>query len=178
MIPPASFPFNWRPTDVERSFTTFTIYYFDLSRWKETGMGHYCRICGRERPNEQFSGKGHRIHVCKGCNAKPKSERQVIEDTNDIFAFMQQSHISERNVARLEQMTKSENPQVASLAAIVLKVARVKPYKTRRLKFLAQTHPDLLRNLEETGLVLAHTRDWETTEAPDQANSGETEIFA
>jgi hypothetical protein len=130
-------------------------------------MGHYCRICGQERPNEQFSGKGHRIHLCKLCNAKPKSERQVIEDTDAIFGFMQQSHISERNVARLEQMTKSEDSQVASLAAIVLKVARVKPYKTRRLKFLAQMHPDLLRNLKETGLVLVHTRDWETTEALD-----------
>jgi ribosome-binding protein aMBF1 (putative translation factor) len=140
-------------------------------------MGHYCRICGRERPNEQFSGKGHRIHVCKRCKAKPKSERQVIEDKDDIFGFMQQSHISEKNVARLVKMAKSENPQVVSLAAIVLKVARVKPYKTRRLKFLAQKHPELLRQLEDTGLVLAHTWDPETTEVPAQANSEETEIF-
>ena len=125
-------------------------------------MGHYCRICGRERPNERFSGKGHKIHVCKRCSAKPKSERQAIEDTDRIFAFMQQSHISERNVARLKTMTKAENPKFASLAAIVLKVAMVKPYKTRRLRFLAKMHPDLLRNLEETGLILAHTRDWET----------------
>jgi len=139
-------------------------------------MGHYCRICGRERPNEQFSGKGHRIHVCKRCNAKPKSERQFIEDKEDLFAFMHQSHISERNVARLEQLAKSENPQVASLAAIVLKVARVKPYKTRRLKFLAKMHPELLRSLEDTGLVLAHTRDWATTKAPSQANSEEADI--
>jgi hypothetical protein len=140
-------------------------------------MGHYCRICGRERPNEQFSGKGHRIHVCKRCKAKPKSERQVIEDKDDIFGFMQQSHISEKNVARLVKMAKSENPQVVSLAAIVLKVAQVKPYKTRRLKFLAQKHPELLRQLEDTGLVLAHTWDPETTEVPAQANSEETEIF-
>jgi hypothetical protein len=125
-------------------------------------MGHYCRICRRERPNERFSGRGHRIHVCKRCNAKPKSERQFIEDTDEIFGFMRQSHISERNVARLEQMTKSENPQVASLAAIVLKVARAKPYKTRRLKFLARMHPELLRNLEDTGLVHALIRDPET----------------
>jgi hypothetical protein len=83
-------------------------------------MGHYCKICGRKRPNEQFSGRGHRIHVCKRCNAKPKSEQQAVEDKDDIFGFMNQSRISERNVARLEQMTKSENPKVASLAAIVL----------------------------------------------------------
>jgi hypothetical protein len=35
-------------------------------------------------------------------------------------------------------------------------------------KFLARMHPDLLRNLEDTGLVLAHTRDSETTEVPAQ----------
>jgi hypothetical protein len=75
-------------------------------------------------------------------------------------------------------MTKSENPQVARLAALVHKVARVNPYKTWRLKFLAQMQPDLLRNLRETGMVLAHTRDSETTEAPAQANSEEREIFA
>lgn len=52
-------------------------------------------------------------------------------------------------------MVKSDNPQVASLAAIVLDVARVKPYKTRRLKFLDQKHPELLGKLRNTGLVLA-----------------------
>ena len=139
-------------------------------------MGHYCSICGRERPNEQFSGKGHRIHVCKRCKAMPKSERQVIENIDDIFRFMRQSHISEKNVVRLEQMVKSENPQVASLAAMVLKVARVKPYRTRRLKFLARRHPELLQELQDTGLVLGHIWDSETAELPDQANSEETEI--
>ncbi len=139
-------------------------------------MGHYCRICGRQRPNEQFSGKGHRIHVCKRCQAKPKGERRVIENMDEIFRFMRQSHISEKNVVRLEQMVKSENPHVAGLAAIVLRVARVKPYKTRRLKFLAQRHPALLRELEGTGLVLSRSWDWETTELSGQVNSEGTEI--
>ena len=70
------------------------------------GMGHYCRICGRQRPNEQFSGKGHRIHVCKRCQAKPKSERRTIENMDEITGFMRQSHISEKNVVRLEQMVE------------------------------------------------------------------------
>ena len=136
-------------------------------------MGHYCRICGRERPNEQFSGKGHRIHVCKRCNAKPRSERQAIEDTDSILAFMQQSHISEKNVARLKKLTESENSQVASLAAVVLKVAEVEPYKTRRLKFLAKMHPEIMRDLEKTGLISAYTREWESSEifAEDAADS-------
>lgn len=139
-------------------------------------MGHYCRICHRQRANEQFSGKGHRIHVCKRCKAMPKSERKAIENMDDIFRFMQQSHISEKNVVRLEQMVKSENPQVARLAAIVLEVARVKPYKTRRLKFLAQKHPELFEELEDTGLVFAHSWDWEPAELRDQADWEEAEI--
>jgi hypothetical protein len=104
---------------------------YDPDCWwlEEIEMAHYCRICGRDRPNEQFSGKGHNIHVCKRCKIRPKSERQAIEDQGDIFGFLQQSHISERNVARLEQMVKADNLQVANLAAIVLDVARVKPYK-------------------------------------------------
>jgi hypothetical protein len=140
-------------------------------------MGHYCRICGHERPNEQFSGKGHRIHVCKRCVGKPKGERRAIEDQDDIFDFLKQSHISEKNVIRLRHMAKSDNPQVASLAEIALEVARVKPYKTRRLKFLAQKHPELLRKLEDTGLIFAHTWDWEIKEVLAQSNSEEAEVF-
>ena len=128
-------------------------------------MGHYCRICGRQRPNEQFSGNGHAIHLCKRCQSKPKSELQVIENMDEIFRFMRQSHISEKNVARLEQMMKSENPRVASLASIVLKVARVKPYRTRRLKFLAQRHPELIQELEDAGLVLAQSWDQEAADS-------------
>jgi len=140
-------------------------------------MGHYCRICGRERPNEQFSGKGHKIHVCKRCQTKPKTERRAIEDKDDIFGFLKQSHISEKNMIRLGQMANSDNPQVACLAEIVLEVARIKPYKTRRLKFLAEKHPELLRRLEDRGLVFAHTWDWETREVFAQSNSEEAEVF-
>ena len=116
-------------------------------------MGHYCRICQRERPNEQFTGDGHRIHICKRCDTRPKSERQAIEDMSDILRFMRQSHISDRNMARLEKMAKSEDPQVAIRAAMALRVAKVKPYSTRRIKFLAQNHPDLLGKLKDAGLV-------------------------
>jgi ribosome-binding protein aMBF1 (putative translation factor) len=33
-------------------------------------MGHYCRICGRTRVNEKFSGKRHKNHVCRDCSGK------------------------------------------------------------------------------------------------------------
>jgi hypothetical protein len=116
-------------------------------------MGHYCRICGRVRANEQFSGKGHRTHICKHCQKKPKNERQAIEDANDISGFMEQSHISQKNVARLEQMKNSQNPEIAHLAGLVLEVARLKPYRKKRIGFLAHRHPELLHKLNDAGLI-------------------------
>jgi hypothetical protein len=127
-------------------------------------MGHYYRICGRERPNEQFSGKRHKVHVCKRCQARPKSARQGIEDRDHIFGFLEQSQFSEKNVARLEHMAKSDDPQVASLAAIVFDVARVNPHKTRRLKFLAHKHRKLLSRLRDAGLIFPNNYNSETTD--------------
>ena len=71
-------------------------------------MGHCCRICGRERPHEQFSGKGHRIHVCKRCRAKPKIERRAIEDQDDIACLLGNAEIvHNRPLARATSLQKS-----------------------------------------------------------------------
>jgi len=122
----------------------------------ENKMGHYCRICGRTRPNEKFSGKGHRTHVCKDCARKPKSNRDAIEQQEEIFNYLKQSHISAKNTARLGQLAASPDPRIAELATIVIEVAEVKPYKTRRLQVLARERRDLLDALERTGLIAAH----------------------
>ncbi len=58
-------------------------------------MGHFCRICGRSRPNEQFSGRGHRDHVCKDCQRMPHEKRDRIERLDELWGFLDQSHISE-----------------------------------------------------------------------------------
>lgn len=119
-------------------------------------MGHYCRICGRVRPNEKFSGKGHKSHVCKECSRMPKEKREAIEQEDEIFEYLKQSHISAKNITRLRKLSLSDNQRIAELAGIVLEVAEVKPHKKRRLKVLAQKRRDLLEKLEETGLIYAH----------------------
>lgn len=119
-------------------------------------MAHYCRICGRSRPNEKFSGKGHRNHICKDCARKPQSEINEIDQTEEIYHFLEQSHISKKNMVRLELLSKSENEKISKLATIVLEVAKFKPYKRRRLKALARERRDLLKQLDETGLIFAH----------------------
>ena len=63
---------------------------------------------------------------------------------------------SERNIEHLEQLVESENENIAELANIVLGVARVKPYKKKRLRVLARERRDLLEKLDETGLIMAH----------------------
>ena len=86
----------------------------------------------------------------------PKEDREAIEQKDEIFGFLRQSHISEKNVSRLKTLSQSQNPRIAELASIVLEVASVKPYKKRRLKILARERRDLLAKLDETGLILAH----------------------
>jgi len=117
--------------------------------------GHYCRICKRTRPNEKFSGKGHRNHICKDCARKPKSDIDEIDQKQEIFRYLQQSNISKKNINRLSILAASDNSKIAELAEIVLDVAKVKPHKKRRLKMLARERRDLLAKLEETGLILA-----------------------
>ena len=123
---------------------------------KKKHSGHYCRICERFRPNEKFSGKGHRNHICKECASKPKNEINEIDQTEEIFSFLSQSHISKKNVERLADLADSENDKISELAGIVLEVAKVKPHKKRRLKVLARERRDLLEKLDETGLIFAH----------------------
>ncbi len=40
-------------------------------------QGNYCRICGRQRANEKFSGKGHARHICKDCEKEQKRQAKL-----------------------------------------------------------------------------------------------------
>jgi hypothetical protein len=86
----------------------------------------------------------------------PKEERSAIEQEAEIYGFLKQSHISEKNVSRLRKLAACNDPRIAELAALVIEVAKVKPYKKRRLKVLARERRDLLSALERTGLIDAH----------------------
>ncbi len=86
----------------------------------------------------------------------PKEEREAIEQEEEIFNYLRQSHISDKNIARLKELTESSNERIAEHAALVLEIARIKPYKRKRLKVLARTRRDLLEKLEDTGLIFAH----------------------
>jgi succinylglutamate desuccinylase len=86
----------------------------------------------------------------------PKPNRDAIEQEEEIFNYLKQSHISATNTARLRTLAASGDPRLAELAAIVIEVAEVKPFKKRRLQVLARERRDLLDALERTGLIAAH----------------------
>lgn len=112
-------------------------------------MGHYCRICDRERPNEAFTGRGHRNHVCKQCQRLPHDQRRKIEHLDELAHFLSQSNISAKNMQRIEGLTKSADPEVRDWAAAILAVARRFPRKRRRYVRMAREQPDLLRRLRQ-----------------------------
>jgi hypothetical protein len=106
-------------------------------------MGHYCRICGRSRPNEQFSGRGHRIHICRECQRLPRETRDRLERLDELHGFLDQSVISARNVARLKTLSGHEDQEVAEHAALILEIAHVLPGKRNRWLKLARHHRPL-----------------------------------
>lgn len=114
-------------------------------------MGQYCRICGKVRPNEAFSGMAHSRHVCRRC--MPLAAE--FDADEEVLNFLTQSHISAKNIARLRQIAASANARRAEWAAAILEVALVEPYKRCRLKRLAREHRDLLAKLVRCGLIEA-----------------------
>lgn len=118
-----------------------------------TNMGHYCRLCGRVRSNESFSGKGHRTHVCRRCMRMPRAQRDRIEQVEEIAGFMWQSNISPRNIERLAHLARSPIATVRQLAEVVLQVASIRPGRRKRIGFLAHHHPALLTHRVQLGLV-------------------------
>jgi len=94
---------------------------------RETPLGHYCWVCGRTRPNEKFSGKGHARHICRECARLPREDRDRVRDIMDIEGFLHQSTISAGNIARLKRLCGSPSEEVRQKAALVLAVARARP---------------------------------------------------
>ena len=117
-------------------------------------MSHYCRLCGSHRANERFSGRGHRTNVCRYCQRLPKDERLAIEAGLDLDGFLfAQSHISKKNRERLRELCESPTPGIATLAAIVLQIATIAPYKKKRFRILRRVAPHLIQALVDQGLL-------------------------
>jgi len=84
----------------------------------------------------------------------PREKQDALKHEREIHGFLEQSHISEKNVARLRALASSKNKRIANLAALVLEVAIVTPYRRRRIRTLARQRRELLARMEQAGLSL------------------------
>ena len=77
--------------------------------------GHYCKICGEYKANEQFSGKGHAAHICKSCSrlsAEEKAESMTINRLYDLSV----NRLTASEKSWLEKRVHHCRPEVAELA--------------------------------------------------------------
>ena len=134
-------------------------------------MGHYCRICGRERANEKYSGKGHRVHVCKDCWKLPTAEREKIEIGDEVAGFLRQSRISQKNLKRLAELSGHADAGIRHLAGLARRVAGIAEGKRKRWGKVLALAPTLYRECLDEGLV-DYPVDWES-EPDDSSVSNE-----
>jgi hypothetical protein len=71
----------------------------------------------------------------------------------EILGFLEQSHISPKNLERLRVLGRSQNTRMADLAHLVLDVGAATPYRRRRIRILARERRDILKRMEEAGLI-------------------------
>jgi hypothetical protein len=116
--------------------------------------GFTCRVCGKRKPKHAFPGKGRRGYICLDCAKVPLGQRISSQQEEEIFHYMRQAKITEETIARLQVLQASRNEKVTHLAALVLEVAAIKPYRKGRLKELARENRELLDRLRHAGLVM------------------------
>ena len=120
-------------------------------------MGNFCKVCVSTKPSEQFTGKGRKVKICKKCAALPQSKREDILNLQELYDFWMQSNISKRNIKRIRNLELQSNLEVCKLARVLLKVAIDFPCKRKRLKKIAKSKPELMRELSDIGLLFGYS---------------------
>ena len=81
--------------------------------------GHYCIVCASVLPNEKFSGKGHKNHICKKCSRKPSEQRQEQIKIHEIYNMTRFMNLSKSNQKKLQQYLNDESEEVRDVAQSV-----------------------------------------------------------
>ena len=82
------------------------LYIAKMSKKKKKHSGHYCKICGCRKSNEQFSGNGHAAHVCKECQSLPKEEQADLMRCNEVERAAFKYPMSRQDWELLEKYAK------------------------------------------------------------------------
>lgn len=121
-------------------------------------MGRSCNACGRERPHEQFGGRGLRARVCKRCRrlGKDHVRRELARDW--LSGLPCQKNISAKNQDELRRLAAGDDAGLAREARFALRVAAVAPRLRGRYRRPVERAPELIGVAAEDGWV--HEDAW------------------
>lgn len=75
--------------------------------------GHYCWCCDRTRPNEQFSGKGHKRHLCRDCAQLGSEELEYQQALHDMERCVGTSgRVFKKRRRQFDTFLHHENPRI------------------------------------------------------------------
>ena len=84
---------------------------------KKRYSGHFCWVCGRIRPNERFSGGGHKHHICKDCHKLGPKEIAYQQEVRNIErCFDWNGRIYRKQRMSFERFLNHSNPRVREYA--------------------------------------------------------------
>lgn len=90
--------------------------------------------------------------MCRACEARPKEEnirlKKIRDGRETLWHFLEQSHISERNMATIDTLLEIDDPRFRAFAELVQTIAQLKPYKRRRWKWMGEHHPEIIRRVK------------------------------
>ena len=91
-----------------------------MARKKSKPRGHYCWCCGRQRPNERFSGHGRKRHVCRECMRLGPDELAYAQACRDIGRVEMQGSKRATRARKLARFLEHSDPRLRALAQAVL----------------------------------------------------------
>lgn len=83
----------------------------------------------------------------------PKAERERIEIEEELFGFVTQSRISQKNRERLKVLLEYEDANITELASLILKVSLIAEGKRKRWRKVRQEDFELYQACEKAGLT-------------------------
>lgn len=89
---------------------------------KKKYKGHYCKICGEIKANEQFTGKGHANHICKKCLKKTGVQQAEEIAINRIYKLVRYSNLSKQNREMLEAYLQDKRESVRAASQEVMEM--------------------------------------------------------
>ena len=97
----------------------------------------------------------------------------------EILGFMDQSNISQKNIARLKSFASIDDATFQKLRVLILEIAQLAPRRRGRWKLVASNRRDLLQAAIEAGLIehFSESSEFEESDSFEFIQSQDSDEF-